>query len=81
MPLDRMSESDLIAASECVNLMALLADSGSPHSKELALIVGMRLVAIADNGKGDEGPSVEEIAKWIELSRELVGSEDEENAG
>jgi hypothetical protein len=68
--------SDRIAASECVRLIALLVESGTPHSKELAIIVASRLIVIA----GDDGPadcaaaamSYEDLAPWFGLARRLV---------
>ena len=68
--------SDRIAASECVRLIALLVESTTPHSKELAIIVASRLVEIS----GDNGPaecaacamSYEELEPWFELARKLV---------
>jgi hypothetical protein len=67
----RLSVTDLVAASECVRLMALLVDSASPHAKELAAIIGSRLVVIADDGHG-EPLTGDEIAPWVEIGRALA---------
>jgi hypothetical protein len=65
-----MTPEDCIAASECVRLMAALAEAKTPHSKELAVIVGMRLLAIWRNGVGDPLTPAQ-IEPWIEIARQL----------
>jgi len=73
-----MTIQQRIAATECVRLMILLAESTTPHSRELALVVGTRLAAVVD---GDVGRALSDdaIAPWVEIGRALeakLGSED-----
>jgi len=66
-----MTQPQRAAASECVRLTALLAESASPKSKPLALLVLARLRAVIDGG-ADVTPLTEgEIAPWLEMARKL----------
>jgi len=65
-----MTDLDRAAASECVRLMCLLAESDTPHSKELAVIVASRLLTIVDEGAG-EPLTDEDMEPMIHIGRQL----------
>lgn len=62
-------EARRIAATECINLMALLAESGLPNSIALAALALSRLVAIMDEGAGIQCLTDEEILPWLRTGR------------
>lgn len=68
-----MTRQDRTAASECVRLMAVLAEAKTPHAKELATIVAARLLAVVDNHETDPLPE-DIIDNWAVVARELLGS-------
>jgi len=68
-----MTRDSRIAASECVRLMRLmaaLAEAKTPHSKDLALIVGLRLLSIKRDGAADP-LSDEQIEPWLDIAEQL----------
>lgn len=68
----RLTKADRVAATECVHLMGLLAASGAPHSEQLAALIGLRLVALVDDGVGARRPMSDgELAPWVEIGRRL----------
>ncbi len=72
-----MTPTQRTAASECVRIMALLTEAKTPHAKELALIVGTRLLAIVDNEPGSAPAYGDEVlGPWIQIARSLVDQEE-----
>jgi hypothetical protein len=66
-----MTDAQRSAASECIRLMALLAESTTPGSKDLARIVARRLREIADRNAPARALTDTQIAPWLEIARQL----------
>lgn len=74
IPSREPTARDRIAMTECVRLMAVLAESGAPAAQALAVIIGVRLVGIADKGVvAADIWSAEDLAPWVGVARDLTG--------
>ncbi len=77
----KLTPRERAAACECISLMMLLAEAKTPHSKELAIVVALRLDAIL----GENAPlpkfDDETIALWGEIARQLAEQHDKQEQG
>ena len=71
----KLTYKDRVAATECVRLIALLAEATNPHAKGLATVVAKRLRSIVA-GECGAIMTAAALAEWIELAEKLKeGSE------
>lgn len=70
-----MTQSDRIAATECVNVMNLLGKAKTPHAMELMILIAMRLVRIADQGATGAPMADQDLQEYISISRELAATQ------
>src|SRR5271165_3485743 len=72
--IESLSKDARIAASECVRLMGVLAQSSIANHQMFATIVAARLLAIIANGAGDpcDPCPAHELRGWVALAEQLV---------
>jgi len=66
-----MTRDARIAFSEVVRVMMLLTKAETPHAKELAILISVRLLGIEEAGDISEILPEKEIEDWIQFARSL----------